>query len=186
MHPKSSHNTFSSSLHLSSPSTLKSSSTKRLERNFRKAKNTVNRELVAFLTEMSSVLQGQGPHLTDVQVWHVENAMNVAQRCIQEPLERFKESVTDEVDQVEEWRRGLDDNDDFGKRMYAKLLYMLSHCSRLMATKDENSPGIAGTPACFTAARTKRRSGSGKKVGKRPGRMGHGTASGGGSHGARF
>ena len=175
----SGHKTFSSSLHLS-PSTLKASSTaqRRVERNFRKAKNTVNRELVAFLTETTNALSRLEEPLSDEDAWHVDNAMGVAQRCIQEPLERFKESVKDEVDEVEELRRSLDAGSTFCKRLYAKLLFVLSHCSRLMATREENSPGIAGTPACFTAARTRRErrsSGKGKKD------RGSGRSGGGGS-----
>ncbi len=170
-----SHRTMSSSLYLS-PSTLKASmaTQTRVERNFRKAKNMVNRELVAFLTETTNAASRLERALPDEQLWHVEHALGIAQRCIQEPLERFKESVKDEVDQLEELRRDLDGDSAFCKRMYAKLLFVLSHCSRLMATQDEYSPGVAGTPACFKAARTKRerrssvkgkRGGEGERIG---------------------
>lgn len=175
------HRTMSSSLHLS-PSTLKASMTTqtRVERNFRKAKNMVNRELVAFLTETTNAMSRLEESLPDEQLWHVEHAMGVAQRCIQEPLERFKESVKGEVDQLEELRRELDGDSAFCKRMYAKLLFVLSHCSRLMATHDENSPGVAGTPACFKAARTKRERRSSVKA-KRDGNWGAGRSGSGGN-----
>jgi len=187
--PRSNHAAFSSSLHLS-PSTMSTMSgrgtSKRLDLNFRKAKNTVNRELVAFLTETTNAVSRLGsPGLSERHLWHVENAMSVAQRCIQEPLDLFKESVKEEVDQLEEWRRGLarvedggaggagthddDAGADFCKQLYAKLLYVLTKCSRLMMTRDESSPGVAGTPACFTAARVRRErrsSGQGKRRGK--------------------
>ncbi len=178
------HRTMSSSLHLS-PSTLKASMTTqtRVERNFRKAKNMVNRELVAFMTETTSAMSRLEDALPDEQLWHVDHAMGVAQRCIQEPLERFKESVKDEVDQLEELRRKLDADSVFCKQMYAKLLFVLSHCSRLMATRDENSPGVAGTPACFKAARTKRERRSSVK-GKRDGDWGAGRSGSGGKSGA--
>jgi serine/threonine protein kinase len=172
---------YCSSMHFSSPATLRNSSSKRVERTFRKAKYTVNRELVSFLTETSAALQNRDRPMSDQQLLHVDNAIRLAQRCIQEPLDRFKESVKEDVDQLEEWRRGLHENDEFCKKTYAKLLYMLSHCSRLIATLDENSPGVAGTPACFTAARTKRRSGSGKKGSRRGSGRYHGGGAGGAS-----
>ena len=116
--PRSNHAAFSSSLHLS-PSTMSTMSgrgtSKRLDLNFRKAKNTVNRELVAFLTETTNAVSRLGsPGLSERHLWHVENAMSVAQRCIQEPLDLFKESVKEEVDQLEEWRRGLARVEDGG------------------------------------------------------------------------
>lgn len=148
---------------LSSPgstSSLKKKSS-RLERNFWKAKNHVNRELVAFLTETSTLfgsLRNQTSEKDDDDddddLGHLEHAMAIAQRCIREPVERFKESVKDEVDEVDELRKGARDG-SLGKTIYTKLLFLLSHCSRLMVG-EENSPGAAGTPACFTAARTKR------------------------------
>ena len=157
-----------------------SGTNKRLERNFRKAKSTVNRELVAFLTETANAISRLGsPGISQEHLWHVENAMGIAQRCIQEPLDVFKESVKDEVDQLEEWRRGLGSNANaeedrdtgFCRRMYAKLLYVLAKCSRMM-TQDENSPGVAGTPACFTAARARRERRVGGSSGRGKGRVG--------------
>jgi serine/threonine protein kinase len=129
----------------------------RMEKNFWKAKNRVNRELVAFLTETSTLFQSLRSR-EDSDTAHEENdleqAILIAQRCIREPIERFKESVKEEVDGVEERRKAAPDG-SLGKKVYTKLLYLLSHCSRLMVG-EESSPGAAGTPACFTAARTKR------------------------------
>ena len=166
-----------------------------LERGFRRAKNHVNRELVAFLTETSALVSSMrsssslcgeaecnserddmddGPTTSrnrtsttttaKVQgvVADLENAMDIAQRCIQEPVERFRETVKDEVDQLEEWRRTC--GSQVAKKVYTKLLFMLAQCNRMALTGgDENSPGAAGTPACFTAARNvyRRHSGSG-------------------------
>eukprot|EP00889_Picochlorum_renovo_P004733 jgi/Picre1/31763/NNA_007113.t1 len=126
----------------------------KLDKNFWQAKNHVNRELVSFLTETAAILK----HADKEDAVHLERALGVAQRCIQEPVERFKESVKDEVDQIEEWRKVCDST--VGKTCYTKLLFMLAHCSRLVLGV-ENSPGAAGTPACFRAARNKRHSSGG-------------------------
>ena len=49
----------------------------RVERNFRKAKNMVNRELVAFMTETTSAMSRLEDALPDEQLWHVDHAMGV-------------------------------------------------------------------------------------------------------------
>ena len=158
-----------------SAASLKKKAT-RLEKNFWKAKNRVNRELVAFLTETSTLFQSlrsrEDRSVRDEN--DLEHAILIAQRCIREPVERFKESVKEEVDDVEELRKAAVDG-SVGKKVYTKLLFLLSHCSRLMIG-EESSPGAAGTPACFTAARTKRGqlSGSGGLRGKKSSASTHG------------
>ncbi|KAI8102394.1 hypothetical protein M9435_005997 [Picochlorum sp. BPE23] len=138
---------------LMSPASARKS---KLDKNFWQAKNHVNRELVSFLTETTAILR----HADKEDAVHLERALGVAQRCIQEPVERFKESVKDEVDQIEEWRKVCEST--VGKTCYTKLLFMLAHCSRLVLGV-ENSPGAAGTPACFRAARNKRHSSGGNR-----------------------
>ena len=144
----------------------------KLDKNFWQAKNHVNRELVSFLTETTAGLK----HAEKEDAVHMERALGVAQRCIQEPVERFKESVKDEVDQIEEWRKLCEST--VGKTCYTKLLFMLAHCSRLVLGV-ENSPGAAGTPACFRAARNKRHSSGGNRSshGKKKGHLSVGSIS---------
>ena len=82
-----------------------------------------------------------------------EHVVHTAQRCLDESIESFRDSIKQEVDVLEELRRGCRGRP--AKQLYTRLLFILTRCSRLLLTED-NSPGVAGTAGYYTAARAGR------------------------------
>jgi len=122
---------------------------KKLEKTFRRAKGQVNKELITFLAETTAMIRSSP--IEDSRF--LSEALEIAQLCIKEPIETFGETIKDRVDNLEDCRRACKSH--AGKQVFTKLLFILSHCSRLVLG-EENSPGAAGTPAYFIAARNKR------------------------------
>jgi microtubule-associated serine/threonine kinase len=122
---------------------------KKLEKTFRRAKGQVNTELITFLAETAAMIRSSP--IEDGQ--YLSEALEIARLCIKEPLEKFRETIKERVDSIEDCRRSCKSH--AGKQVFTKLLFILSHCSRLVLG-EENSPGAAGTPAYFIAARNKR------------------------------
>ena len=79
--------------------------------------------------------------------------MLIAQRCLDEDVETFKENIKAEVDRLEELRRACCGRP--AKQLYTRLLFILTRCSRLVLSED-SSPGIVGTAGYYTAARAAR------------------------------
>ncbi|KAL4543745.1 hypothetical protein Ndes2437B_g01558 [Nannochloris sp. 'desiccata'] len=167
-----------------SPTTVRKT---KLEKSFRVAKLQVNRDLVAFLAEVrdegrrevgtSAIQEGEGNNKEEVEEEEREeqvardHVVQTAQRCVDEHVESFKENIKSEVDKLEELRRGCHSRP--AKRLYTRLLFILTRCSRLLLSEDQ-SPGVAGTAAgYYTAAKavrdgrqaraTRHRSGGDKK-----------------------
>lgn len=121
-----------------------------LEKVFRKAKSQINRELIAFIAGISVVRKDAD----EEDQRHLDKALSIAERCIHETIDSFRENVKDEVDQLEDMRKCCASG-GLGKRWCTKLLFILTHCSRLVLG-EEDSPGAAGTPAYFTSVRNKK------------------------------
>jgi serine/threonine protein kinase len=162
-----------------SPTTVRKT---KLEKSFRVAKLQVNRDLVAFLAEVrnearrdaasAAVHEENSEEEDDEEQVAREHVVHTAQRCLDEHVESFKENIKFEVDKLEELRRACHGRP--AKRLYTRLLFILTRCSRLVLSEDQ-SPGVAGTTAgYYTAARavrdgrqaraTRRRSGGERKT----------------------
>lgn len=157
-----------------SPTTIRKT---KLEKTFRVAKLQVNRDLVSFLSEVraevgrrdsgpraeeskeSSQQQGgycsstDGDENEDEEESARDHVLLIAQRCLDEDVETFKENIKAEVDRLEELRRGCCSRP--AKHLYTRLLFILTRCSRLVLSED-SSPGVPGTVGYYTAARAAR------------------------------
>lgn len=129
------------------------------------AKLQVNRDLVAFMSEIrlglarpssafastsspedSTDSDTEGDEVTEARA----TVLATAQRCLDEHVDVFKESIKGEVDRLEELRRAC--RGRAAKQLYTRLLFILTRCSRLVLTED-CSPGAAGTAGYYTAVR---------------------------------
>jgi microtubule-associated serine/threonine kinase len=148
-----------------SPTTVRKT---KLEKSFRVAKLQVNRDLVAFLAEIRNEVPRDigGPALQKGEEDNNEeeeeeeeqvardHVVQTAQRCLDEHVECFKENIKSEVDILEDLRRACHGRP--AKRLYTRLLFILTRCSRLLLSEDQ-SPGVAGTAAgYYTAAKAVR------------------------------
>jgi len=161
----------------------------KLEKSFRVAKLQVNRDLVAFLAETQSEApqnevvpalkeEGKSNNAEDEEEKGEEeqvardHVVQTAQRCLDEHVDCFKENIKSEVDKLEDLRRACHCRS--AKRLYTRLLFILTRCSRLLLSEDQ-SPGVAGTTAgYYTAAKavrnnrqaraTRRRSGGDRRI----------------------
>lgn len=119
---------------------------KRLDKTFDKVKLQANRDLVFFLSDLRKAygykicneyvprLEQSSPadSLSDSTelIESLKTIMLIAQRCLDEPIHTFKDSITSEVDRLEEMRKGCSFPEL--KHWYTRLLFILTRCSRLL------------------------------------------------------
>ncbi|PSC71205.1 hypothetical protein C2E20_5424 isoform X1 [Micractinium conductrix] len=123
----------------------------KLHRSFQLAKLQVNRDLDAFVVEARCTASAMaeaaavagadgasgGAALQGDPADSMERILMIAERCLDEDVASFRDSIQAIVDQVEELRRGVAARE---VRSWAtRLLFILTRCSRLVAT-EESSP----------------------------------------------
>ncbi|KAG2436135.1 hypothetical protein HYH02_011643 [Chlamydomonas schloesseri] len=107
--------------------------------NFEEAKRQVDRDLRLFLEDVRdlyaqiSLREGADvPIVLEV----IASIMDIAEECLETPIEDFKLTITDIVDNIEEERSACQQRTI--RALYTRLLFILTRCSRLLITEQQH------------------------------------------------
>ncbi|GFR52786.1 hypothetical protein Agub_g15403 [Astrephomene gubernaculifera] len=107
--------------------------------NFDEAKRQVDRDLRVFLDDVRELYAQIGdregadvPIVLEV----IASIMDIAEECLETPVEDFKLTITDIVDNIEEERSSCQQRTI--RALYTRLLFILTRCSRLLITEQQH------------------------------------------------
>ncbi|GIL83200.1 hypothetical protein Vretimale_11287 [Volvox reticuliferus] len=107
--------------------------------SFDEAKRQVDRDLRLFLADVRdlyaqiSLREGADvPIVLEV----IASIMDIAEECLETPVEDFKLTITDIVDNIEEERSACQQRTI--RALYTRLLFILTRCSRLLITEQQH------------------------------------------------
>ncbi|KAL4857228.1 putative serine/threonine protein kinase 1 [Chlorella vulgaris] len=121
----------------------------KLHRSFQLAQLQVNRDLDSFLEDAREAAaaaaaeqQDQACSTPGGPADSLERIIQIAERCLAEDVGSLRESIQGIVDQVEEMRRASSRREARG--WATRLLFILTRCSRLVATEESSPFGGSG------------------------------------------
>ncbi|GLC33498.1 hypothetical protein PLESTB_000081600 [Pleodorina starrii] len=107
--------------------------------SFEEAKRQVDRDLRLFLADVRDLYQqismregADVPIVLEV----IASIMDIAEECLETPVEDFKLTITDIVDNIEEERSSCQQRTI--RALYTRLLFILTRCSRLLITEQQH------------------------------------------------
>jgi microtubule-associated serine/threonine kinase len=117
----------------------------KLHKSFQLAKLQVNRDLEAYIEDARKAAAARSPTGSeDGDVSSLDRILMIAERCLDEDVATFRDSIQTIVDQVEELRRSCTKREVRG--WATRLLFILTRCSRLVATEEGCPYGGASSP----------------------------------------
>ncbi|KAG2490698.1 hypothetical protein HYH03_010859 [Edaphochlamys debaryana] len=107
--------------------------------SFDDAKKQVDRDLRLFLEDVrdlyAQISQREGADVPIV-LEVIASIMDIAEECLETPIEDFKLTITDIVDNIEDERSACQQRTI--RALYTRLLFILTRCSRLLITEQQH------------------------------------------------